>query len=101
MIFSHADKENKRLYTVFFNIFKSQANLKTASSHFKRVILNKYCSRIRSFSLKKSTIKWKKDSSNNHRISPGGDETLTVISKAIRLVKMLSPKNTNILVFGD
>lgn len=52
IFFPHADKENKRLYTVFFNILKSQTNMQTARSHFKRVVLNKCYGSIKSFSWK-------------------------------------------------
>lgn len=80
-------------YTVFFNILNLKQTCRLQESTLKRVILNKCCSRIKSFSQKKSKtkLKKKKDSSNNHRVSPCGDKTLPVLSKAICITPCVDP----------
>lgn len=99
--FTNADKENKRFYSVFFNIFTSQANLKTARSHFKRVMLNKCCGRIRSFSLNESKINEKKTLQVTIEFPQVEMKHRLLSPRLFTLVEGLTPKNLNILVFGD
>lgn len=75
--------------------------MKTARSHFKRVILNKCYSRIRSFSLKVKQNKMKKALQITIELPQVEVKHWLLSPRLFILVRMLCPKNLNILVCGD
>lgn len=75
--------------------------MKTARSHFKRVILNKCYSRIRSFSLNVKQNKMKKALQITIELPQVEVKHWLLSPRLFILVRMLCPENLNILVCGD
>lgn len=90
-------------YTVFFNILNLKQTCRLQESTLKRVILNKCCSRIKSFSQKKSKTKLKKKKTLQITIEfPHVEIKHCLFSpRLFVLLLVLIPKNLNILAFGD